>query len=52
MKARNILQSISDKLNAGSINMRTAREELYFAGWFNYLPSEEQVENLLNRFAK
>ena len=44
---KTLLASLRDELVAGTITMRTAQESLYKAGWFNYLPSEEQVRNIL-----
>lgn len=45
-----IHESIANKLKSGKITMRQAREKLYLAGWFNYVPSEAQVLKLLGRY--
>lgn len=50
LKIKNVLHSTKDKLAEGAITMREARETLYHCGWFNYLPSEAQVTNLLNSY--
>ena len=42
-----ILVSLRNGLEADAITMREAQESLYKAGWFNYLPSEKQVKDLL-----
>ena len=44
---KTLLASLRDGLEADAITMREAQEELHKAGWFNYLPSEEQVRNIL-----
>lgn len=51
MKIKNVLNSTREKLESGEITMREARENLCHYGWFPYLPSEEQVKNLLAKFA-
>lgn len=51
-KIKNVLNSTKEKLEEGRMTMREARELLYHSGWFNYLPSENQVTNLINSFAQ
>ncbi len=43
-KVRTVLQAIAEDLQSDKITMRQAREKLYLCGWFNYLPSEAQVD--------
>ena len=43
----NILVSLAKSINKGVITIKQAGIELYHAGWYNYIPSEEQVRNLL-----
>lgn len=47
MKIPNILQSIATKLESGAMTMREAQEILCDHGWFCYLPSENEVNNLI-----
>lgn len=43
----NILVSLAKSINKGDITIEQAGIELYHAGWFNYIPSEEQVRTKL-----
>lgn len=43
----NILVSLAKSINKGVITIKQAGVELYNAGWYNYIPSEEQVKYLL-----
>ena len=47
MKVKNILESLHDKIVEGKITYREAALELYLAGWFNYVPDDYQVGDLL-----
>lgn len=43
----NILVSLAKSINKGVITIEQAGIELYHAGWYNYIPSEEQVRDKL-----
>lgn len=50
MRPRTTLQAISEGLESGKMTMRQAQEKLYFCGWFNYVPSPEQVTATIDRW--
>ena len=45
---KNILNSLAEKVEEGKITLRDAAIELYRAGWYNYVPSEEQTRKTLH----
>lgn len=50
MEMKNILQSLAAKVAASDNKQeayKKAAEELCSAGWFNYLPSNKQIDKLL-----
>jgi len=47
-----IFDSIAKRLNAGTMTMCEAREELFRAGWFTYIPSEAEAETMLAQRSK
>jgi hypothetical protein len=42
-------QSLRRNYEAGKVTMRQVREQLYRAGWFNYVPSNAQAMSVLYR---
>jgi len=42
-----LIQSLRRKLETEQMTMRQVRERLYWAGWFNFVPSEEQAMAVL-----
>lgn len=56
LKCKNILESTLDDIYSGKISIREARERMYRAGWFNYIPDEDELMKLLlnykNRFGR
>ncbi|WP_368337714.1 hypothetical protein [Parabacteroides merdae] len=47
---KNIYESVIDELNNNQITMREAAIDLYKAGMFNYIPSEQEVREKLKNY--